>query len=100
MCIRDRYWTSGIFINVTFFSLGSLLLHYRDISKSSFFIGSHYTGRELLMLQIEEPLSEKPNSYKTVASLQWMADSGKTQKVKGNIIVYFKKNKLIHPLNY
>ena len=94
------YWTSGIFINVTFFSLGSLLLHYRDISKSSFFIGSHYTGRELLMLQIEEPLSEKPNSYKTVASLQWMADSGKTQKVKGNIIVYFKKNKLIHPLNY
>src|SRR6478609_6731960 len=63
------YWTSGILIQVIFFSLGSLLLHYRDISKSSFFIGKQYKGTETLILQIEEPLSEKPNSFKAIAAL-------------------------------
>jgi competence protein ComEC len=89
------YWTSGIFIQVIFFSLGALLLHYRDISNSGFFIGKHYTDKAVLLLQIEEPLSEKPNSFKAVASLHWMANGFTSQKVKGNVIIYFKKNKFI-----
>jgi competence protein ComEC len=80
--------------------MGLILLNYHDISKSDFFIGKHYSGKEVVMLRIEEPLSEKPHSFKTLASVQWITDSGRLRKVEGNIIIYFQKNKSVQQLSY
>ena len=53
-----------------------------------------------LVLTLKEPLSEKPNSYRTVARLQEQTSKDSSFPVNEKIIVYFKKDSLCAGLGY
>ncbi len=44
---------------------------------------------DTLLLKINSPLEEKPNSYKATAQILAQSNNGETQQVKGNLLLYF-----------
>ena len=99
--LRYRFsWLNGVFINCLFFSLGMLVTWHKDISHQRQWINNYYRAKDYVTATIEEPLSEKPNSYKAIASVQLLTSGNNIRQVKGNIIIYFKKDDPVKHLDY
>ncbi|HUC83264.1 MAG TPA: ComEC/Rec2 family competence protein, partial [Flavisolibacter sp.] len=56
--------------------------------------------KNLITVTLEEPLVEKTNSYKALARFTQVGDSASMQPVEGSLILYFKKDSLLPPLQY
>jgi len=93
-------WLNGVFINCLFFSLGMLVTWHKDISHQPQWINNYYKANDYVMATLEEPLSEKTNSYKADASAQLLINGNNVRRIKGNIIIYFKKDKFIKQPGY
>lgn len=63
-------------------------------------ISKFYQPGQAMKLTLEEPLSEKAKSYKSVASVLLLPDSNDAKPVKGNIVLYFQKASSILNLDY
>jgi len=93
-------WLNGVFINCLFFSLGMLVTWYKDISHQQQWINNYYTAKDYVTATIVEPLSETPNAYKANASAQLLINGNNIRQVRGNIIIYFKKDGPAKRLGY
>jgi len=91
---------NGIAITVLIAVLGALLTWIKDIRHTSNWIGNNNTAHNYLTLKLQEPLVEKPNSYKAIASIENSFQQKAVFPVKGNVIVYFKKDSLVSSLGY
>lgn len=89
-------WLNGLSFNLLMFCLGILLSYCHDSKHDPSWIGYpiHSNGPTLVTLQ--EPLTEKTNSYKALAKAEAVLVNGEWVMVKGNVLVYFKKDS-IHP---
>ncbi len=94
-------WINGIVICILFFSLGSLLVWYKDIRHNNNWFGKLYKENTALVVTLNEPTVEKTKSIKASAIVSFMIqDSAEVVPVRGEIILYFKKDSLLPPLNY
>jgi len=91
-------WVNGIAINVLFLSTGLLMAYYKDISHQQQWLNRFYHDKDILTATLEEPLSEKAHSYKANASVQRIFRNDSIFEVKGNIILYFRKDSGSHQL--
>jgi competence protein ComEC len=91
---------NGICVNTLMLALGMLLSYYQNGSHRFNWIGKMYKPGQTLLLKIEEPLSEKQNSFKTTASVQLLQENSSTQPLTGQVIVYFQKDSSIKALQY
>lgn len=101
--IKKRYRLgviNGAAACLLFASMGSLLVWTNDIRNDKTWIGHHLTKTNFISVTLEEPLVEKANSYKALASFQSLNDSGLVNDVNGKIILYFKKDSIPPPLQY
>ena len=76
-------------------SLGGLVTWYGDIRNDPSWFGRNYKAGDVLLIKLEEPLIERPNSWKAFASVETVvSDSNihQTVPVTGNILVYFQKD--------
>jgi len=85
-------WINGIFINVLFLAAGLLMAYYKDISHQQQWLNRVYNNNDIIAATLEEPLAEKANSFKANASVQRIFRNDRVFEVKGNIIVYFRKD--------
>lgn len=94
-----KQWVTGIFINLLLLLAGSLLTFYNNKTHTGNFIGRHITDSSWYIVTLQEPLSEKPNSFKTTATVA-VINNNTAMPVNGNIIIYFQKDSSTASLQY
>ncbi|HEY2722798.1 MAG TPA: ComEC/Rec2 family competence protein [Chitinophagaceae bacterium] len=88
----------GIGVFILFFALGCLLTRFKDIRSGQWY-GRYYEKGNLVKVVLQEPLVEKANSDKAIATVIALSDGHKTVFCDGDLILYFQKDPALH-LNY
>ncbi|MEK7226390.1 MAG: ComEC/Rec2 family competence protein, partial [Bacteroidota bacterium] len=91
---------SGITAGIVFVAAGALLAHRKDIRNNNRWLGNYYKEKNGVVVTLNEPLAEKTKSYKANATVSYLLQDGKAIPVKGNIIIYFKKDSALRGLEY
>jgi competence protein ComEC len=95
----QRPWVAGVFINLLLIMAGSLLTYYNNKAYNKNFIGKQLTDSSWYIITLQEPLSEKTNSFKTTATVA-IVNNNAAIPTSGNIIVYFQKDSSTASLQY
>jgi competence protein ComEC len=90
---------TGALLNTLLFTAGSLLTYYNATSHQPGLEHAYKTG-DVLLVTIEEPLSEKAQSYKTTASLQAVINGGEVHPLHGKLLLYFQKDSTLPDVCY
>ncbi|HEX8316355.1 MAG TPA: ComEC/Rec2 family competence protein, partial [Flavisolibacter sp.] len=101
--IRKRYSfaaINGFFVCLLLASVGSLLVWTQDVRNNGDWIGHQHSGEKFITVILEDPLVEKTNSYKALAGFETVHGSGWGKRVKGKVILYFKKDSTLPQLDY
>ena len=85
---KVRYLT-GILLKILIVSCGAIVTWINHPNNGKHSINSKYIIGQPVKAIVQEPLSQKKNSYKTTASVQALLDNDRLIKASGNIIVYF-----------
>ncbi|THU37186.1 ComEC/Rec2 family competence protein [Niastella caeni] len=93
-------WVNGAWLHALLFATGSLLFYYKDIRHQQTSITRQYTAGNAVLVTIEEPLSEKKQSFKTIASVQAVLFNHAINKASGKILLYFQKDSNVQHLQY
>lgn len=93
-------YLNGITINLLIGITGALLVWLHDIRNNKKWIGNYSTNNSYLVITIEEPLVEKTNSFKALASIDGAYPESRFECLKGKIVVYFKKDSALEQLHY
>ncbi len=93
-------WLQGVLIILLFGLTGATVTFTKDIRHKPGWLGNNYQAGDSLMLTLEEPLVEKTNSYKALASVNAVKEAGSWENTQGKILVYFKKGNEQPPLGY
>lgn len=85
-------WLDGVGVTILFVAFGALLVWYNNIRHDKNWFGNFYTDNAIVLVSLDEPLVEKTKSLKANANVNYIINGDKTIKVKGKIILYFKKD--------
>jgi competence protein ComEC len=91
---------NGIALSVLVGIVGAASLYTRDVRNSRVWFGHHLSDSAALVLKLEEPLVEKPASWKAVATVQSVYKGRRSLPTEGKVILYFKKDSLPPALQY
>ena len=101
--LTRRYTYAGVFgalLHLLTAAAGAWAVWPQDVRQHPQWLGRHYQTHHYLVAMLEEPLVQKPNSYKAQASVTRLVHNDSVQTVRGKIILYFKKDSSINHLNY
>jgi competence protein ComEC len=93
-------WWNGVWIHTILFTTGFLLFFYKDVQHKPACISNRYIAGNAVQVTIEEPLCEKKQTFKTVASVQWIFTDHSVQPVTGKILLYFPKDSISQHFQY
>ncbi len=93
-------WLRGVCILLLFVSTGMMLTWAQNIRNNPRWFNKIYKPADAMIVTIEEPLVEKPKSFKALASINAVDDNNKWQATKGYILLYFKKHSIALGLKY
>jgi competence protein ComEC len=80
---------------------GMLITYHNDFRHYPNWVNKYYSVGNTIIASIEEPLSEKKQSSRALASVQAMIRSNGVMKAsKGNVLVYFEKDPVSSSLKY
>jgi len=91
---------NGIVTCILFISVGALLVWHKDIRHNEHWLGNFYKENDMLVVTLDEPPVEKTKSIKANAVVSYLLQGKSSIPVKGNIILYFKKDSLLPQLAY
>jgi competence protein ComEC len=91
---------SGVAIVILFLSLGSLLAWYKDVRHDPVSYGNYCKSGNPVIAILQEPLVEKANSYKAIATITAIGKNNEFISTKGTAIIYFHKDVDVLPLDY
>jgi competence protein ComEC len=90
-----RYKLAGIngaLISIIFLALGSMLAWYKNIRHNPDWYGHRYQANQAVVATLQEPLVEKPNSYKSLAAVTAVQNKNRFVFTAGDLIIYFQKD--------
>ncbi|MES2004502.1 MAG: ComEC/Rec2 family competence protein [Bacteroidota bacterium] len=93
-------WVNGGCFTLFIICGGSMLMHHRNITYQNNWVGNYITQSAAISLRLQEPLVEKPNSYKALASVTSVYHNQQWRPAKGNVLLYFRKDSIAPPLQY
>lgn len=93
-------WLRGILVLLLFVCAGAIITFAKDARHNPRWVASRYQPGQTVLLTMEEPLVEKPKSWKALASVTAVQDGHGWQKVYGKAIVYFYKGSKQPPIQY
>jgi len=96
---RSAALNGGLIIAI-FLSLGSLLVWYKDIRHNVEAFGSEFKNGDNVIAVLQEPLVEKPNSYKALATVTAVGENEVFKKTTGDAIIYFQKDADLLSMDY
>jgi len=88
---RMRSW-QGLLLHIAMAALGALAVYKQDARNNKDWIGHFYNDTSAVIVTLQEPLQEKPKSYKAEAAISYQKTSNGWQPVTGKIILYFEKS--------
>ncbi len=91
---------TGIAIIALVLSTGTLLSFYNDPRQHPHWFGHLTHPHDTILVTIQEPLSEKPNSWKTTATIESVISGNEWKKARGTILLYFQKDSLFQRVHY
>jgi competence protein ComEC len=91
-------WVKGVVIHLLVIAVGCLVMSYADIRHSGHYFASFLRSSDLLLVTVQEPLQEKPRSYKTVVQVDGIVRGDSLLPVKGNLLLYLEKEKRVAAL--
>jgi competence protein ComEC len=91
---------NGLSMNILVGVIGALLVWLHDIRNNIQWIGNYSTDESYIVVTIEEPLVEKTNSFKALASVSGVYSKNNLIRYKGNLVLYFKKDSSVKKLHY
>lgn len=101
MAMRFRLRTLvGVAVSLLLIVLGAFVVWKKDIRNHTQWFGHQYNESTTLVLRLDEPPVEKPNSFKAFASVIGLHHRKSLQPVEGRVILYFKKDSSIKHLAY
>lgn len=80
--------------------LGATLVTKKDIRNNDQWFGNEYKPGDYVVAQLLEPPVEKQKSFKALAEVAMLVHNGETKKVQGKVLLYFRKDSNIEPLDY
>lgn len=93
-------WLNGLLFNGLLFCTGAILIYFQNITHNKNWIGHHLQNNQLIIVALQEPLVEKANTYKALAKAEAVMANGEWKMVRGNVLVYFKKDSTLSALQY
>jgi competence protein ComEC len=93
-------WISGTAITILFIAVGGILSFVKNIEHNPQWIGKYYKENFPVMLTLQEPIVEKPKSFKALAKAKAVLIDGKWQPVNGDVLLYFRKDSTKPNLDY
>ena len=93
-------YLGGTSISLAVMFMGAILTWLNDIRHNTTWIGHQDNEGGYALATIEEPLVEKANSFKALATVHFIVKEKELKKVKGKLILYFKKDSSLAKLQY
>ena len=93
-------WVNGLCLKILLVCIGAAIIYMQNIKHDSFWIGHHSRSSQLFVVTLQEPLTEKANSYKAIAKAEAVLANHQWLPVNGRLLLYFKKNSLPAGLQY
>jgi len=81
-----------------FLSAGALLTFQQNITHNPNWYGNYITNTSCYIVTLQEPLVSKTNSYKALATVNYVSKKDTWQNTTGNVLIYFKKEPGINKL--
>ncbi|HEV7333430.1 MAG TPA: ComEC/Rec2 family competence protein [Flavisolibacter sp.] len=82
----------GFALTLLVASCGSVVVWLNDVRNHSHWAGHHYQKGDFVAVTLQEPLVEKANSYKALATVDAVYHNRASKKATGEIILYFRKD--------
>ncbi|MGV3656647.1 MAG: ComEC/Rec2 family competence protein [Chitinophagaceae bacterium] len=79
---------------------GGLVVYINDVRTGSNWFGRDYQPGHLVIATLQEPVVEKPASYKALATVNAVGKNKAWEKRKGKVILYFQKTEAFKSLPY
>ncbi len=92
-------YMQGMLLNFFILSLALLLTYRANSSRSNNWYGNLLTDSSKLLLRINEPLTPKTNSYKSIAVVEAVFGTDTVKIASGKLLLYFSKSENMQ-LNY
>ena len=93
-------WLRGIIILMVFVCLGMIITWQQNIHNNNNWYERNYKPGDIIIATIKEPIVEKANSYKALASINGIYKNNKLINATGNVLLYFKKDSAKPTLQY
>lgn len=84
-------WLNGIAFQLLPFCIGLQLVQLKNNTRQQNWIGSYADSVITLQCIVQEPLTEKPATFKTIARAAAVRINNEWRKTSGKLIVYLKK---------
>lgn len=91
---------TGILVNTLIICCGALITHYNQPLNRPGWLGNSYAAKGSIKVSLQEPLSKRERSYKSIAAAQQLYVNDSIVPLTGNIIVYFSKDVQPSSLSY
>jgi len=98
--IFSLQWLRGVTILLLFVVAGGIAVYVKDIRNNLQYVGTYYKPSQAVLLTIDEPLVDKANSYKALATVTAVQQGRQWKTVKGDVLLYFYKGKSAPRLHY
>lgn len=85
-------WLRGALLLSLFVFAGMMLTWKQNIHNNAHWFGKVYKPGNVVLITLEEPLVEKANSYKALASVDAILIDNHWKSTTGNILLYIKKD--------
>jgi competence protein ComEC len=93
-------WMRGMIITSLILLTGNLVTQSHDGVLDRKCILNNYISGSQVKVTLQEPLAEKENSYKAIASADLIDRKGSVSAVNGSIIIYFSRQNTSNQLEY
>ena len=93
-------WLQGSLIMLLFVTIGAAITYCNDLRNQAAWYQNINDSSNNVLVTVEEPLVEKANSFKALATVNAVNSNNEWHSTKGKILLYFKKDSLPPPVNY
>ena len=101
LALRFKWKTlQGFILNVMLLSVGTGMTWQKDIRHHTEWFGNYYHDNNYLVLRIDEPLTEKPKSWKATGQVESIIQHDSVITCEGRVLLYFSKDSIPPQLHY
>ena len=84
----------AVILNLILITIGLLITWQKDIKHSNTWFGPYYQDSDYLVVRIDEPVIEKPKSYKANGYVEAVLHKDAVIASEGKVLLYFSKDSL------